>query len=229
MIIKDDWVYLHIPKTAGSTTELLFEKQYFLKVEDEQHTTVYDLKDKKDKFIFGFVRNPYTYEWSIWNYHKNSWGIFDEFDEWCAFRFDDKKDECYEKYEHLPIKGYDLDRDGSKEELDYCYDLFIRSQAGYFCDENKKCIASKIYRFEQLRESWDEIQKRINMDIKMNVYDREYKDDYKREYTDYSYDLITQHRAKDIELFGYNFDGFEGDCPLDYSVDYVGKNYAYSR
>ena len=217
MIIKDDWVYLHIPKTAGSTTELLFEKQYFLKVEDEQHTTVYDLKDKDNKFIFGFVRNPYTYEWSIWNYHKNSWGIFDEFDEWCAFRFDGKKDECYEKY---PNKTY---------ELDYGYSLFIRSQAGYFCDENKKCIASKIYRFEQLRESWDEIQKRINMDIKMNVYDREYKDDYKREYTDYSYDLITQHRAKDIELFGYNFDGFEGDCPLDFSVDYVGKNYAYSR
>ena len=217
MIKNDNWVYIHVPKTAGSTTELLFEKQYFLKVEDEQHTTVYDIEDKKDKFIFGFVRNPYTYEWSIWNYHKNSWGIFDEFDEWCAFRFGGKKDECYEKY---PKK---------KGELDYGYILFIRSQAGYFCDENKKCIASKIYRFEQLRDSWDDIQNRINMDIKMDVYDRVYKDDYKRDYTDYSYDLITKHRAKDIELFGYNFDGFEGDCPLDYSVDYVGKNYAYTR
>ena len=217
MIKNDNWVYIHVPKTAGTTTELLFEKQYFLKVEDEVHTTVYDIEDKKDKFIFGFVRNPYTYEWSIWNYHKKSWGIFDEFDEWCAFRFDGKKDECYEKY---PKK---------KGELDYGYILFIRSQAGYFCDENKKCIASKIYRFEQLRDSWDDIQNRINMDIKMDVYDRVYKDDYKRDYTDYSYDLITKHRAKDIELFGYNFDGFEGDCPLDYSVDYVGKNYAYTR
>lgn len=225
MIKKDNWVYIHVPKTAGTTTEMLFEKQYFLKVEDEVHTTVYDIEDKKDKFIFGFVRNPYTYEWSIWNYHKNSWGIFDEFDEWCAFRFDGKKDECYEKYEHLPIRK----RSGSKEELDYGYSLFIRSQAGYFCDENKKCIASKIYRFEQLKESWDEIQKRINMDIKMDVYDRVYKDDYKRDYTDYSYDLITKHRAKDIELFGYNFDGFEGDISLDYSVDYVGENYAYTR
>ena len=225
MIKNDNWVYIHVPKTAGTTTELLFEKQYFLKVEDEQHTTVYDIEDKNDKFIFGFVRNPYTYEWSIWNYHKNSWGIFDEFDEWCAFRFDGKRDECYEKYEHMPVRQ----RSGSKEELDYGYTLFIRSQAGYFCDENKKCAASKIYRFEQLRDSWDDIQNRINMDIKMNVYDREYKDDYKREYTDYSYDLITKHRAKDIELFGYNFDGFEGDIPLDYSVDYVGKNYAYTR
>ena len=217
MIKKDNWVYIHVPKTAGTTTELLFEKQYFLKIEDEQHTTVYDIKDKKDKFIFGFVRNPYTYEWSIWNYHKSSWGIFDSFDEWCAFRFDGKKNECYEKY---PKK---------KGELDYGYILFIRSQAGYFCDKNKKCIASKIYRFEQLKESWGDIQKRINMDIKMDVYDRVHKEDYKRDYTDYSYDLITKHRAKDIELFGYNFDGFEGDCPLDYSVDYVGKNYAYSR
>ena len=217
MIKKDNWVYIHVPKTAGTTTEILFEKQYFLKVEDEVHTTVYDIEDKVDKFIFGFVRNPYTYEWSIWNYHKNSWGIFDEFDEWCAFRFDDKKDECYEKY---PKKN---------EELDYGYNLFIRSQAGYFCDENKKCAASKIYRFEQLKESWDDIQKRINMDIKMDVYERVHKDDYKRDYTDYSYDLVSKNSAKDIELFGYNFDGFEGDCPLDFSVDYVGKNYAYSR
>jgi len=229
MIKKDNWVYIHVPKTAGTTVENLFRDNHNLIVEDEVHTTVYDIEDKIDKFIFGFVRNPYSSEWSLWNYCQNSWGIFLEFDEWCAFRFGGKRDEGYEKYEHLPVQTYDGSRDGSKTELDYCYDLFIRSQAGYFCDENKKCIASKIYRFEQLRESWDDIQKRINMDIKMNVVERLHKDDYKKVYTDYSYDLVSKYKAKDIELFGYNFDGFEGDCPLDYSVDYVGKNYAYTR
>ena len=63
----------------------------------------------------------------------------------------------------------------------------------------------------------------------MDVVKRLDKDDYKKVYSDYSYDLVSKYKAKDIELFGYNFDGFEGDCPLDYSVDYVGKNYAYSR
>tara|TARA_Y100001973_G_C5135180_1_gene299921 strand:+ start:237 stop:926 length:690 start_codon:yes stop_codon:yes gene_type:complete len=229
MIKKDNWVYIHVPKTAGTTTENLFRDHHNLIVEDEVHTTVYDIEDKIDKFIFGFVRNPYSSEWSLWNYCHHSWGIFKDFDEWCAFRFGGKKDECYEKYEHLPVQMHDGSRDGSKTELDYCYDLFIRSQAGYFCDENQKCIASKIYRFEQLRESWDDIQKRIHMDIKMNVVERLHKDDYKKVYTDYSYDLVSKYKAKDIELFGYDFDGFEGDCPLDYSVDYVGQNYAYSR
>ena len=225
MIKNDNWIYIHVPKTAGTTVENLFEKHHNIVDYECQHRTVYDIEDSKDKFIFGFVRNPYSYEWSIWNYHHKSWGIFEDFDEWCAFRFGGKRDEGYEKYEYMPVRQ----RSGSKEELDYCYDLFIRNQAGYFCDENKKCIASKIYRFEHLRESWDDIQIKINMDIKMNVYDRDYKDDYKKIYTDYSYDLITKYRAKDLELFGYNFDGFVGDIPLDYSVDYVGKNYAYSR
>ena len=225
MIKNDNWIYIHVPRTAGTTVEDMFCKDHNLIVEDEVHTTAYDIEDKKDKFIFGFVRNPYSFEWSLWNCHRKSWGIFEDFDEWCAFRFGGKIDECYEKYEYMPVR----DRDGSKTELDYCYILFIRSQAGYFCDENKKCIANKIYRFEHLKESWDDIQSKINMNIKMNVYDRNYKDDYKKVYTDYSYDLITKCKARDLELFGYNFDGFVGDIPLDYNVDYVGENYAFSR
>ena len=93
MIKKDNWVYIHVPKTAGTTTENLFRDNHNLIVKDEVHTTVYDIEDKKDKFIFGFVRNPYSSEWSLWNYCQNSWGIFLEFDEWCAFRFGGKRDE----------------------------------------------------------------------------------------------------------------------------------------
>ena len=63
----------------------------------------------------------------------------------------------------------------------------------------------------------------------MNIIDRKHKDDYKTVYSDYSYDLVSKYKAKDIELFGYNFDGFTGDIPLDYSVDYVGTRYAYTR
>ena len=230
MISTDKWVYIHVPKTAGTYVENLFLKHYDLMVEDEIHTTVYDIKDKKDKFIFGFVRNPYSSEWSLWNYCHRSWGIFKDFDEWCAFRFGGKREEGYEKYEHLPVHMHDGSRNGSKMQLDYCYDLFIRSQAGYFCDENQKCIASQIYRFEELRESWNDIQKRIDVDIQMNFDDSVYQSsDYKEVYTDYSYDLVSKYKAKDLEVFGYDFDGYSGDVPLKFTTDYVGHNYAYTR
>tara|TARA_Y100001970_G_C14057062_1_gene762152 strand:- start:223 stop:876 length:654 start_codon:yes stop_codon:yes gene_type:complete len=215
MIRKDNWIYLHIPRTAGSYIENLFHKHYDLLYEVDHHSTVYDIKDKKDMFIFGFVRNPYSYEWSLWKYCQSSWEIPFTFDEWCAYRFDGKSDEGYAKY---PRPSNEAN-----------YDLYVREQAGYFCDENKKCAASKIYRFEQLKESWDDIQKRINTDIKMNIIDLKHKNDYKTVYSDYSYDLVSKYKAKDIELFGYNFDGFTGDIPLDYSVDYVGTRYAYTR
>ena len=40
MIKKDNWVYIHVPKTAGTTTENLFRDNHNLIVEDEVHTTV---------------------------------------------------------------------------------------------------------------------------------------------------------------------------------------------
>ena len=218
MIHTDKWVWIHVPRTAGSTVEGLFYELWGKNpVLDSQHSTVWDLqKDYRNRFIFGFVRNPYTYEWSIWNYHKHSWGIFEKFDEWCAFRFDGKEKEIYEKYPN------------HKYELDYCTILFKRDMSGYFCDSEKKSHVSQIYRFEELNESWKDIERRVQTGIELNVYDRNYKDDYKRDYTDYSYHLISTQRAKDIALFGYNFDGYEGEVPLQFETDFVGDNYAYT-
>ena len=55
MIQKDNWIYLHIPRTAGSYIESLFRKHYDLVYEVDHHSTVYDIENQKDKFIFGFV------------------------------------------------------------------------------------------------------------------------------------------------------------------------------
>ena len=107
--------------------------------------------------------------------------------------------------------------------------MYVRVQAGYFCDENKKCVANQIYRFEELKESWNQIVKKIDVDIPININDSIYQSlDYQKDYTDYSYDLVTQYKAKDLEIFGYDFDGFTGDVPSDFSVDYVGIKYAYT-
>ena len=95
-------------------------------------------------------------------------------------------------------------------------------------NSEKKSYVSQIYRFEELNESWKDIERRVQTGIELNVYDRNYKDDYKRDYTDYSYNLISTQRAKDIALFGYNFDGYEGEVPLQFETDFVGDNYAYT-
>ena len=217
MIQTDKWVYIHVPRTGGTTVETLFRKLWRKNpVLDAQHSTVWDLqKDYRNRFIFGFVRNPYTYEWSIWNSHRH-WKIFDKFNDWCAFRFDGKEKEIYEKF---PNQEY---------ELDYCQNLFKHDMSGYFCDSEKKANVSQIYRFEELNESWKDIERRVNTSIKLKVYPRYYENKYKDDYTDYSYDLVSTHRGKDIALFGYNFDGYEGEIPLQFETDFVGYNYAYT-
>lgn len=227
MIFTDDWGYVHVPRTAGSVVEYAMEEVWrdsskITGLYDEQHTTVYDFKgiynlEKYPSFLFGFVRNPFTYEWSMWNYHSFSWGIFQSFDEWCGFRFGDMKNEVYEKYAN------------NRDELDYAYILFTRDMAGYFCDENHKSVMNQIYRFEELEKSWEDIHSKAKTGICFDFKESKTSEKYKNDYTDYSYNLVRTHRAKDLELFGYDFDGHTGDIPLDFTVDYVGKNYAYSR
>ena len=218
MITTDKWVYIHVPRTAGSTFENKVSESWNRNaVADAQHTTVYDLKGNyQNRFIFGFVRNPYTYEWSIWKSHQH-WDIFENFDEWCSYRFDGNQEYFYEKFPNR------------KMELDYGNQLFIRDMSGYFCDENKQSYVSQIYRFEELEESWKEIQKRTEIDVNLVYHQSNYQITYRDEYTDYSYDLVSRHRAQDIELFGYDFDGYTGDVPLKFTTHYVGYNYAYSR
>ena len=218
MITTDKWVYIHVPRTAGSTIENKVSESWNRNaVADSQHTTVYDLKGNyQNRFIFGFVRNPYTYEWSIWRSHQH-WDIFENFDEWCMYRFEENQEYFYEKF---PSR---------KMELDYANELFIRDMSGYFCDENLQSYVSQIYRFEELEESWKEIQKRTEINVNLVYQKWNYETTYRDEYTDYSYDLVSRHRAKDIKLFGYDFDGYTGDVPLKFTTDYVGYNYAYTR
>tara|TARA_B100000945_G_scaffold96493_1_gene75416 strand:- start:7794 stop:8468 length:675 start_codon:yes stop_codon:yes gene_type:complete len=219
MIVGDSFVYIHVPRTAGTTAEEYLKKHHGVTNQEENHTSVIDIREEdRNKFVFGFVRNPFTFEWSLWKYHSESWQIFFDFDEWLAYRFGDTNyDEMVRKYPHR------------EDELKYCNVLFINNLAGYFCDVQGRCIADKIYRFEELKESWEDISKRIDLDMNFPIDIPPYSRRYLTDYTEYGRRIIEKNRHKDMEIFGYSFEDFSGNCPLDYVYDDIQANYAYVR
>jgi len=60
-------VYIHIPKTGGTTIEKIF----FNKNSSSEHIIITEYSNYYDYFIFSFVRNPYTRIISVYNYFIN--------------------------------------------------------------------------------------------------------------------------------------------------------------
>lgn len=200
MNIGQNFVYIHVPKTAGSSFEKMMENRHGIpKARMHMHSSAIDIPaSDRGKFIFGFVRHPVLAEYSNYRYHKYSWKGNDEFNfsGWCYWRFG-QKDKDYAKRFGITDK-----------QILHGWNFNMHSQAGYFCDENNKCIADKIYRFEELESSLEDIQERIGLncsldDFRSMAYHWGNRGSRKEDY----WDDITN---KDVELIklakGFDFD-----------------------
>jgi len=155
MIIFPNAVYLHIPKTGGSSFEIMCEERHGIGISGDQHSTARDIPDRfRDRWIFGFIRNPVIAEYSNYRYHKYAWGGNSKFnfDSWCEWRYTDKPKEY----------GYEL---GLNEvEVEYGYRFNVLPQAGYFCDKDGNSIADAIYRYEDIGEALPLIGEKLGLD-----------------------------------------------------------------
>lgn len=233
MIVGENFVYIHVPRTAGTTAEDLFRSRHGLEpIHNEQHDIFADLEEEhRNKFVFGFVRNPYSQEFSNYFVHSHQAGWpHISFEEWVRLRFDSHIKYIEDKYVYQRIIIATNKRRHYKECLEYASVFCYNPQYGFFCDETGKCRVSKIYRYEELKESWDDISERIGIDMKFNEIIEDHPSQiYKEYYNDYTYDKITEVRKKDIELFGYTFDGYSGECSINYQNGKIPKEYCYVR
>jgi len=202
MIITDKFVFIHVPRTGGTTVEDLFKERHGLKYY-HQHDGVRELKESDyDKFIFGFVRNPYAQEFSCWALHTN-FGDSDwpqlTFDEWVKLRFDNGYNDMVEKYS----VGTKKRKEYVIKCLQYGKTFSINGMYDFFLDDENICRASKIYKFEELSDSWKEITEIIGIDMTFETWPASER--YKEYYTDYTYQKVTENRKTDFEMFGYQW------------------------
>tara|TARA_Y100001938_G_C8047104_1_gene409549 strand:+ start:318 stop:914 length:597 start_codon:yes stop_codon:yes gene_type:complete len=188
------FVFVHIPKTGGSSIEKFFNihgvdnkgnntvfNSDIMFGNGSQHFTYKKILEKSNKnlstyFSFSFVRNPWSREVSEFFWRK-SWDT-----ELTNYTFKDYILFYNNKTSHgLPQNTFVLDKDG-KQLVDF------------------------IGKFENLQEDFDIICEKIGIPKKKLPYSNKSKHKHYTEYYDEkTKQIVAEKYAKDIEYFGYKF------------------------
>ena len=202
MIIFPTAVWIHVPKTAGSSFEEMCEGRHGIPVTGAQHDSARDIPElDRHKWIFGFIREPMNAEVSNWRYHSFSWtnnGNF-TFENWCIWRYGGEESAWAEKQMGLIGKP-----------AWYGHIFNVRPQAGYFCDEKGLCIADRIFRYEQLQESLTEVQDHLGLDVHLDGFrGMQYdwgrgKEDYSQHVTPICHELLQVAKGRGLHASQYS-------------------------
>ncbi len=220
MIIGSNFIFLHIPKAAGSSFCRMMRERHGLKESFDPHSTARDIPQelRKSHFIFGFLRDPVKAEASNYQYHTSSWQHnFDPdmgFERWCEWKFGGKDQDWASPW----IKKEDLRQ--------YGHDFNATPSAGFFCDENGDCIADQIFRFEDMKDSTGLISYRLGLDCDLDDYhvlSTKSVTNPKPVITPRCEELIRKAKGIDFTLHSA-----EGVISTDFNYPTV-ENYAYTR
>nr|WP_272508213.1 sulfotransferase family 2 domain-containing protein [Salinibacter ruber] len=157
------------------------------------HLTAMEIRERfpeiwDDYFTFGFVRNPWAWQVSLYFYmleteshHQHDLiASMEDFDEYIHWRVNEDK--------HL--------------------------QSEFFCDADGRLMVDYIGRLESIREDFQTICEQIGVEASLPHKNASSHRDYRTYYSDRSRELVAEHFQEDIERFGYCFDGVRDWSPI---------------
>lgn len=183
------FIFIHIPKTAGTSMEDFFIDRFNLKRKDHiywcdernqwaQHFTLAELESHKydDYFKFAFVRNPWERVVSACMYRKSSIRNF---------------------LMHDLTKNIEGKKDPARHQM---------AQHEFLIDYYGKYKADFVGRFENLQGDFNHVCDRIGIKRGKLPHSNKTEHGHYSEY--YNYDtknLVARRYAKDIKYFGYEY------------------------
>ena len=184
MIIQEPkTIFIHIPKTAGTSVESVFKPYVRLNNLVDRHATVHEIKNKlpgvyKDYNKFTIVRNPYERMVSFYFYLK-------EYNELFRAKWD--------------ISFIEWLNNPEKVEIPFNSDWI--EKLGYFKNQEEWIDDTvTVIKYENLnKEINDFFNKEINLPLKNNTKHKNYKTYYNKQ----SFDIVYNRYKKDFEKFNY--------------------------
>ena len=202
---KTNLLYIHIPKTAGTSIE-----DWFLRVYTKDNIVInkhagirYKNFSSLDLFKFSTIRNPFSRAVS-WYQEAYSLIILNE--STTRFNIPSLTKENWDKgFDYFIQNFFDIER-ANPEKNDILIG-FSYNQFDYISIDNKIAI-DKIIRFENLDENFKEIENMIGTNLGLGKFKVGFNNslrNYKTIYTPLSKKLIEEIYKKDLEEFGYEF------------------------
>jgi len=209
MIENKNYLFIHVPRTAGSSLGYVLHTALNGNRIYDIHSSFSELENTcpkrvKNKFKFGFVRNPFEREFSQWLYHayKPEFLVTPTFEEWITWRYSD-----YKMPKSFIAKGHDA--------YNYLKQFSVLPQIGFFLDKENNYkldflgnfesrekdldfIFSKIYPGYNWREEYPHEEGQRNRAIECK--------DYKDHYTLLGKEIIEKAYSVDLKALGYCFD-----------------------
>lgn len=189
-------IFLHIPKTAGSSIKKAFFGRY---VADHSHASYAKKKYPREwekYFKFSFVRNPWDRISSIYHFYKY---------------YNHKVNEKFKK----TITHVDFERFCQLLCCDKLEEPFTWLQTFHHTDKlglqynwisiNDEIVVDYVGRFETLTDDFNFLSQKFGVKSPLAHLKRSTNINYREEYTLISRDLIAEKFKKDIEKFDYDF------------------------
>jgi len=204
MIISTNprFIFLHIPKTAGTSMEEALYDYHNYDYADDPHielTHYYDYmsKDEFNSFYkFTVIRNPFNLLYSTWNYYVTNSNVDIEFNEWMKWRYDGSISDMEHRTEDP--------RDGNFRLL-----FFINRYPQTFWTVNRhgEFIIDRFLCFENIDKDTKELSDKLGLEEillpKTNV-NRPNDNRYIEYYNEESIEIVKKVFKIDLELFGYS-------------------------
>lgn len=204
MILNKKYLFVHVPKTGGTSIRNILEEHSVGKTEEfgEEHDIVFsayrEMSDEEFnfRFKFAFVRNPFDRELSNYFWHTKTNGHVDiSFPDWVKWRYDEMSD-------FLSIIQF-----GGKSDYYYQKGFGKTPQIGFLINEKGKICVDFVGRFETLQEDWEVVADKLNLPKPLpHHYKTERNQDYRQYYTDECREIIENAHSIDLQVFNYDFD-----------------------
>lgn len=213
-LVNQKAVYIHIPKTGGSSVRHLFPN--FNGIID--HITTEELlqlyPEMKHKYLFAFVRNPWDRMVSL--YHFIQTLKFNERKGWVTlpwiltylYKYPRMFNNVYTHFYYIKLtKKYENFTDFVKDihnNLEWC---MLKPQYDYLYSKEDKLLVNYVGKFENIQKELDKVTDVININReilpKVNATEHVH---YSQYYNEETKEIISKIYRKDIEKFNYKFE-----------------------